>query len=777
MATELERRIVAIEVTGEQKAVHAYERVTAAGDKMTKGATSFASGIGAVNSKLGALATGGAGIFRALTSGAGGAAGAIVGLGATFVSAVGGLAMSAVKTLVSWLATATKMALGLAAAGTAVGIAFTKAAIGAAIQRDTAMRSLTSLMGAGPAQQHFGDLRNVAKLPGMDLNSVMQFSRGLQAVNVNAETTLRLLRAIGNALALSGKGPQELGRVGIQLQQMFAKGKVMAEDVIIVSESLPQFRQAIKDAFGTSDTEALIKRGLTATEILAGVVGQLEKLPKATTGPANALVNLRMAWDDLLVSFGQAFAQAGGIEVINKLADGLAKLAPVMAQVGQQAAAVLPALGAGIEKAFALISNPDTINKWAKAAVAAMASVASWVYKLGPGFVQLARIMAAVGTTIATFFADLFAGIAKAGQKLGIFNEETVRAVAMAGNSVVTAGEEMTKALNRLAKSADDWASKGLANVTKWQNAASAAIDKTTEALKAQANAVKEVANQYGRVVSMGQLAALQSPGTPQMAGAQAYISAFQSRGPLGYGSVAGSMTPEQHEANWKANAELLKAQAREQSRLSIEREMAARAENSQQLANTVRSQYGSSMSDTLNSMFAAIRDYQQGAQMAEWGQKFGMPYMLQRGFEVGRDAMARGSVLGLAPSQMMSGGQLPYYVSELAIKLLGGKQKADAKENRAVTIEGDYRAQRERERMSLNDRLAQQVIGNLGAGDQGILSQAKLGQQADAMTIAARRAGTDIGAMIADAIGYALPKAVEATVARRLRLDYQGAN
>lgn len=769
MAQELERRIVAIEVVGGDKAVHTYRQITAEGDKMTRQTMGFGAGLSATNAKLGQLAMGGANVFRALTSGGASAAGAIIGIGGAAVAAIGGVAMSAVKMLISGLLTATKVAMGLAAAATAVGAAFAKSAISAAIERDTQMRSLTSLMGAGAAQQHFGDLRQVAKLPGMDLNSAMQFSRGLQAVNVNAETTLRLLRAIANALALSGKGPEELGRVGIQLQQMFAKGKVMAEDVIIVSESLPQFRQAIKNAFGTSDTETLIKRGMTATEVIAGVVSQLEKLPKATSGPANALVNLKMAWNDLLVGFGEAFTKAGGIEVINKLAEGFAKLVPVMTQFGVLAASVLPNVAKSISEAFTFISDPDRINRWAKAAINAVGQFAQFILRIIPQVVKAFGTMGDAWGLILRTMGRMIEFIGKHG--VGLMPVQDLIKAQELGRSLQKMGEDtdtIGAAFERAGKRATDFATKAMADVVTWQNAASAAIDRTTAAIKQQAQAMAQVAQATKAAVQAGSAYSFSANGNAynaytfgQAAGMPIVQNGF-------FGSAAqfpqGAMTHEQHQANVRATAAQKEAEARARSIAAIEAEARARQEYQQWLTGQLKSVAGGSVSDFAKNSLNTVRQYQQAEDMAR---RLPGTWMAQA---------AQATMMQLAPVLKAIGfsdpRQMPAYLAALLPKTMA---EAAAKESKSVTIEGDYREQRRREQLSLTERLQASVLGNLGAGDQSILAQGKLGTS-QLFTSAAQQAGKSMAGQVADAIARELPLAFERAFSRRLRVDLQGA-
>ena len=830
---DLERRVVAVEFRGEQAVAAGYQKVTAAGnksaeeieraawraaaaqsaarvhasqvaerasaaeaaaqakrdagwkaasDKATKDRLAneaqlaaartahmgtFSSGLSATNSRLGQLVQGGATAFRALAGGAGSAAGAVLGIGAAAVSAVANMAVSAVKTLASWLMTATKLALGLAAAGATIGAVFTKAAIAAAGERDTTMRSLTSLMGAGPAQKHFGVLQGMATQPGMDLRSALAFSRGLQAVGVSAEYVVRMLRTIANTNALSGGGPEQLLRISYQMTQMFAKGKVMAEDVMVLSESLPQFRAAMMKAFGTGDTEVLIKRGLTAAQVINGVLTELDKLPRATSGWANTVQNMKMTWENLLVAFGEGFTKAGGMGMVDKLAEGFTKLIPVFTQIGQQAATVLPLIGAGIEKAFAFLSDPKAINDWAKTMVDGLAKVAT-------GILDFVKLAAAGMKVFVNLLESVVRTMGVAVNWIGRWvKTDPWEAIAWqnAGHEIQAYADTMGASFAKNAGSVITWAEKAKASVNTWQTAAKAAVDKTTQAIERQASAIKQAAGAAGQ--GGQQVLAGITAGSKLDPEAAAYMNAFRSRGALGYGSVPGGMTGAEWEKQKLANIAAREVSERDKSRMAIEEERKAREENAKRMWETAKTMYGGGPRDILNNALSAIRDYQQGAATAGLGFRLGNGAMASVGIAQGQDAMTRGSWFGMTGANMQAGGALPAWLTALLPRMA---QEAAAS-NKNITIEGDYsKERRDRDRQSMGERLTASVIGNLGAGDQAILAQGRMGGPANAITMSARRAGRDMASSVIEALRTELPQAFEA-VMRRYRLDVQGAN
>lgn len=136
-------------------------------------------------------------------------------------------------------------------------------------------------------------LKEIAKLPGLGFKEAVQGSINLQQAGFSASLAERSLKAFGNALATVGKGRADLDGVTLALTQIAAKGKVSAEEINQLQERLPQIRKAMKDAFGTADTEALKKMGIDSQVFIEKIVAEFGKLPPAAGGFNNSLENLR----------------------------------------------------------------------------------------------------------------------------------------------------------------------------------------------------------------------------------------------------------------------------------------------------------------------------------------------------------------------------------------------------------------------------------------------------------------------------------------------------
>lgn len=217
-------------------------------------------------------------------------------------------------------------AAAVVAAGGAIA-AFAWKASQAAAKMESLQKGLIAVAGSEKeAAEQMERLKEVAKLPGLGFEEAIQGSINLQAAGMSAESAEAALMAFGNALATVGKGKEELFGVITALTQITAKGKVSAEEILQLQERLPQIRQAMLSAFGTSDTEALGKMGVSAETFVATITAEFAKLPKVTAGAQNAFENLND-------SMNRAFAAAGGpinellIPIVDDLASGMEELA------------------------------------------------------------------------------------------------------------------------------------------------------------------------------------------------------------------------------------------------------------------------------------------------------------------------------------------------------------------------------------------------------------------------------------------------------------------
>jgi tape measure domain-containing protein len=190
---------------------------------------------------------------------------------------------------------------------------------------DSLSRGLQTLEGTAEATAaRLETLRDVAKSPGLGFEEAVRGDVRLRSAGLSATLSEKALRAFGNAIATVGGGKEQLDGVLLALSQISAKGKVSAEEINQLNERLPQIRTAMKEAFGTSDTEMLGKKGITSAKFIEDITAQFAKLPPVAGGARNAIDNFQDSLKSLKVAGSGFFA--GSAEGFIKDLSGAATL-------------------------------------------------------------------------------------------------------------------------------------------------------------------------------------------------------------------------------------------------------------------------------------------------------------------------------------------------------------------------------------------------------------------------------------------------------------------
>lgn len=242
----------------------------------------------------------------------------------------------------------TTLSVALTAPLTAIGILATRNAV----TLDSLTRGLTAIVGsASEAGIQLARLTEIAKLPGIGFQEAIQGSIRLQAVGFSAEVAERSLRQFANAVALTGGGRDELNRITVQLGQLSAKGKVLAQDLKPIIEAGPAVGKALLQAFGTVNSEDIQKLGLTSKEFIDQLLTALENLPRAAAGARNTFENFTDAVFRASSAIGTAILPVltkliETIEpLVTRLAQGFANLPPVVQTTTVVFAGLVAAVG------------------------------------------------------------------------------------------------------------------------------------------------------------------------------------------------------------------------------------------------------------------------------------------------------------------------------------------------------------------------------------------------------------------------------------------------
>lgn len=298
-------------------------------------------------------------------------------------------------------------------------------------------------------------LQEIAKLPGLGFEGAVTGDVRLRAVGISAEQSAKSIKAFANAIATTGGGKSEFDRVTVQLAQLSAKGKVLAQDLRPIIEAAPAVSGALQRLYGTVDSETIsasvAKQGKSSTDFVAVLTDELAKLPGVTGGLKNQFENFVDTGTLALAKFGDGISQAlnlpgllaGLSNFVERAANAFASLSPgiktlvvalggiaaatgpVLVAVGTLGAA-LPAISAGFSVLglSSLAALGPLLPAAAAVAVAATLIYENWAdltayFTSGEGatlFSNLAESASSAAATIGEAFSTIRAN---AGDNLG----------------------------------------------------------------------------------------------------------------------------------------------------------------------------------------------------------------------------------------------------------------------------------------------------------------------------------------------------------------------
>lgn len=279
-------------------------------------------------------------------------------------------------------------------------------------------KGLISVMGSSEAAaSEFKKLKEVAKLPGLGLEEAVRGSVNLQAAGFSADDARRALLSFGNALATVGKGKRELDLVTLAITQLNNKSGGFGQDLKQLTEQLPQLRGALQNAFGTVDTDAISKSGVTGKQVVNALITEFEKLPKVTGGINNAFENFSDSTKLALSSFGNSINKAFNIEgLLNSLGEKISNLADKFSNLSPEAQKIIVVF-AGVAAAI----GPVLI---------AIGAITSFVPSVVAGLVAIRGAVTALTTTIAANpIGALAVALSLIVGSFFLFNQETDKAI------------------------------------------------------------------------------------------------------------------------------------------------------------------------------------------------------------------------------------------------------------------------------------------------------------------------------------------------------------
>jgi tape measure domain-containing protein len=245
---------------------------------------------------------------------------------------------------------------------------------------DKLKKSLESLAPAGTnVQALFDRLMKLAEMPGGDIEAIFAGVTALMpGFQYKTEAVVKTVEELQNALALTGKGGQELTLVLNQLAQASGKGKVAMEDFRYIFQQIPQARAIISAKYGTSDLEELTKKGIGFFKVMLTLVEGAEQLQRAQAGIAVEMQKVRNQIKLLTSDLGNLLAKEIPFKTITgnlkEVRDAIEKMPPWLKEMGAQA--VIAAGG------FLLLAGAVTLIATVVGGLASL-KIAAWIVGIG----------------------------------------------------------------------------------------------------------------------------------------------------------------------------------------------------------------------------------------------------------------------------------------------------------------------------------------------------------------------------------------------------------
>jgi len=304
---------------------------------------------------------------------------------------------------------------------------FGASAIKAAGDLESLTKALQTQSGsAAAASQELQKLTELARNPGLGIEETIRASVRLQSVGIEADKARGIIKELGNAIAASGNGAQEFDGVVKQFAQMISKGRILQEDISVISESLPMISQLMQSAFGTSSVEMLRKNNVSVEEFISKITQAASELPRFESGIKN---NISNALDEMRISLGKvglaienSFNVSGNLSAFAEWLSGLAATFSSLNPAVQSAILYFGAFLVAIGPIAKTIGNIQLVSSvltgvWAKL-LPKVQDLTKW---LG---LQRAAFIALTPATQAFVAIGLAVAIGTMAYNMGLFNRE-----------------------------------------------------------------------------------------------------------------------------------------------------------------------------------------------------------------------------------------------------------------------------------------------------------------------------------------------------------------
>lgn len=163
---------------------------------------------------------------------------------------------------------------------------------------------------AEAAKDQMEDLRQMSKAPGLGFREAVSGYIGFRRGGLSEGFSERLLRELGNQVALSGGGRDMFGRMSYAATELARQPFLQGDEMRQFTEAGLPAHQIVSSAFGTSDPEELKRRGVTAKQVLEALVVAMEAMPRAGDSAQNTFDSLGDSIDYAKKEAGDALNEA-----------------------------------------------------------------------------------------------------------------------------------------------------------------------------------------------------------------------------------------------------------------------------------------------------------------------------------------------------------------------------------------------------------------------------------------------------------------------------------
>jgi tape measure domain-containing protein len=308
---------------------------------------------------------------------------------------------------------------------------FGGAAIKAAGDLESLTLALQSQLGsAEKAGAELEKLQKIAENPGLGLEQAVGASIRLQGVGIAANDAREIIKQLGNAIASTGGTAQEFDNVTRQFTQMISKGRVLQEDISVISESMPNIAQLMQKAFGTQSVEGIRDMGIGAKEFVAGITAAAAELPRVKSGIKNNIENamdaVKIALGKVGLAINDAFDIKGGLEKFAKFITDAAAAFNNLSAGAKTAIAYMAGFLVAIGPIAKVIGSIQVVQSFLvgtwKAMLPYLKDTVKWLQ------LQRAAFTALAPSTQAFIAIGLAVAVASIANEFGLFNRQLTAA-------------------------------------------------------------------------------------------------------------------------------------------------------------------------------------------------------------------------------------------------------------------------------------------------------------------------------------------------------------